>query len=376
MSGIVEIMFWGAFAVIFYTYIGYPVLLVFLSAIFAKTAVRASRPTWPVTVIIVAHNEEKVIEEKLKSCLAQDYEGALTTVVIADGSTDGTVAVVSKFREQGVISMARAERSGKAVCLNYAIDRCETEYIVFTDARQRLHSSAVRLLMENFGDSRVGAVSGELQFVDAETDFSEGISTYWAVEKKIRELESSFSSTVGVTGALYAARKSLLSPLPPNLILDDVWVPMKVLESGHRVVFERAALAYDRPSQNAQVERRRKVRTLAGNYQLVQLWPQLLSPISNSIWLQFVSHKMLRLLSPLMLVVIAVSSLLLITRHWGWLVFVGLQAVFYLVAISGAVVSAFEKNKIVRSASVFLTLNWFALLGAMEFVRNKKAHLW
>src|SRR5581483_6052911 len=123
----------------------------------------------------------------------------------------------------------------------------------------------------------------------------EGVGIYWRYEKELRRMESAMASTLGATGAIYAIRRSLWQPLPAQTILDDVLTPMRVVLQGLRVVFNERAHAFDRAAADADAEARRKVRTLAGNYQILALEPRLLVPIVNRVWLQYLSHKLGRL---------------------------------------------------------------------------------
>jgi biofilm PGA synthesis N-glycosyltransferase PgaC len=161
------------------------------------------------------------------------------------------------------------------------------DIVVFTDARQKIERGAIRLLMENFADPEVGAVSGELMLGDpANGETDRGVGLYWRIEKRVRELESSAGSVVGATGAIYAVRRELVAKVPADTILDDVFIPMNVAKQGFRVLFDERAKAWDAPDLGSQREFRRKVRTLSGNYQLLQLAPWLLrgeNPLRRSL---------------------------------------------------------------------------------------------
>src|SRR5207253_7254897 len=177
-------------------------------------------------------------------------------------------------RHERIRVILNQESRGKAGGLDDAIKVARGEIVVFTDARQAIELDAVRLLAENFADSAVGCVSGELMLGNPGTgEAAKGLGLYWLIEKKIRELESASGSVVGATGALYAVRRELLVPLPSETILDDVYLPMQVLRQGARVVFEPRARAWDAPNLGTGREFARKVRTLSGNYQVVQLAP-------------------------------------------------------------------------------------------------------
>ena len=285
------VVLWVAVALILYSYAGYPLLLLLRAALQRRTD-RDRRPFEPtVTMLIVAHNEESVIEAKLKNCLSLDYpKDRLEVLVASDGSSDRTEAIVAGFADRGVRLLSLPGPRGKPAALNRAVAEGHGEILVLCDARQTLAPDSIRELVQHFADPRVGAVSGELHLGEAD-GAGRGVDLYWKYEKLIRRTESQIDSTVGVTGALYALRKELFRPLDPRIILDDVAIPMDVVQAGLRVLFEPGARVFDRASNASDTEYRRKLRTLAGNYQLVFLEPWLLDPRRNRLWWQFVSHK-------------------------------------------------------------------------------------
>lgn len=302
-------VFWISFAFLVYTYAGYPLWL----------WLRAHLRPWPamrgaierrVSVIMVVRNEEKFVRQKLENLLQLDYpREQLQIVVVSDGSDDATEAILGKYDgETRLRTVLKKSPAGKAAGVNDALRIADGQIFVFTDARQKIEAQAVRRLVENFADPKVGAVSGELMLGDpALGETGQGMGLYWKLEKKIRELESASGSVVGATGALYAVRRELAVELPPDTILDDVYVPMHVAEQGFRVLFDGRARAWDTPDLGADREFRRKVRTLTGNYQLLQLAPWVLRR-RNPLRFEFISHKLVRLMAPLFLVGIFLAS--------------------------------------------------------------------
>jgi cellulose synthase/poly-beta-1,6-N-acetylglucosamine synthase-like glycosyltransferase len=260
---------------------------------------------------------------------------------------------------------------GKAAGLNDAIATARGEIVIFTDARQQIEVDAVRRLMENFADPNVGCVSGELMLGDPGHGESEkGMGMYWRVEKKIREMESASGSVIGATGAFYGARRELLARVPEQVILDDVYIPLSILRQGKRVLFDARARAWDVPDLGSGREFARKVRTLSGNYQLVQLAPWSLTA-ENPERFQFVSHKLMRLLSPFALAAILVSSFFLPQPIYR----VALVTQLVLYGLSLTAVTSLALGPLTRVADAALTfvlLNTAALVAFANFVSGRK----
>ncbi|MBI4458515.1 MAG: glycosyltransferase family 2 protein [Acidobacteria bacterium] len=291
--------------------------------------------------MIAARNEAEHIDAKIRNCLDLEYPADKLEVIISlDAPTDGTEALARRYTDRGVVVLHGPVHQGKAAAINRAVAVARGEVIVFADARQRISRAALRELVANLSeDDSVGAVSGELMLLDRVSggveESSDAAGLYWRYEKWIRAMESDVASVVGATGALYAIRPALFTPLPVNTILDDVRIPMQIVLCGKRVVFEPAAKVYDSVACCPEAEFRRKVRTLAGNYQLLAQMPALLLPWRNPVFLQFVSHKVGRLLAPYFLAALLVSNCFLLRDFY--LVPFGLQVAWYLSAYAGRV---------------------------------------
>lgn len=381
--------------VLLYTYAGYPLLMAWLQRRGVRYGpIRPIRPTLssgadvaldtpPLTVIIAAHNAADHIERKLLSCLALDYpKENLLVLVVSDGSTDSTTTMVEAFARDNpqVRLIENTERRGKAACLNDAVSATNTDLLLFTDARQTIDLQAARFLVSHFVDPAVGAVSGALEIDPGSSDgVVASAGAYWRMEKKLRAAEADVHSSVGVTGAIYALRRQAFEPLPEETILDDVLIPMTAVMAGWRVLFDVRARAFDAASDSAEQEQRRKIRTLAGNFQLLALRPALLLPSANPIWWQFLSHKILRVLAPLAMALFFVASALVVSAGPFWLLlFVG-QLVAYTITILPETQGAFSKTKPLRLIKIlrgFVRLQWFAVLGFVWFLQNRQPQLW
>ena len=366
-------LFWIAAGFIVYVYLGYPCWLWIRQRLHSAPVQRAGvAPS--ISIVMVVRNEAGVVDAKLRNLLALDYPAEkLEIVVVSDASTDDTNEILTHYAKNYAVKFIPVPgRAGKAAGLNHAIAAAHGEIVVFTDARQNFESSAVRLLLENFADPTVGCASGELMLGDpASGESGQGMGLYWRVEKLVRELECASGSVVGATGAIYAVRRDLLTPLKPGTILDDVLIPMNVVRQGARVVFDARARAWDSPNLGTEREFARKVRTLGGNYQLLQLSPWLLTR-ANPIRFEFVSHKLLRLVAPFALLLILLSSLLL--RQPVYRAALLLQAMFYglsLLKLGGLVRGPLAR--VGDAALTFVVLNTAAVVAFANFITGRKA---
>jgi glycosyltransferase involved in cell wall biosynthesis len=285
------------FAVLFIVYIlfGYPLLLALLSRGPGRPV--RKKPIEPsVSVLLPVRNGERWIRSKLETILGLDYPShLLETIVVSDGSTDGTADIVRSYSDRRV-KLLELPPGGKAVALNAAMAEAKSDILFFTDVRQRLDPGGLRELVACFADADIGAVSGELIILEGETQEEANVGLYWKYEKWLRKRLSSIDSIPGATGCIYAMRRELAVPIPRGTLLDDVYQPMAAFFKGYRVILDDRARAYDLPT-SLQSEFRRKVRTQAGMFQIMRHYPALLGP-GNRMWLHFVSHKFGRLLLP------------------------------------------------------------------------------
>jgi len=373
-------IFWVAIALLVYTYVGYPALIGAWARWRPRAAIRADH-TPMISIVIVAHNEGSRIRDRLENLIALDYPRDRVEIVLAsDGSDDDTVERARPYERAGVRILAFPSRRGKAATLNRAVPETTYDIVLLGDARQRFDRRVARELVASFADPRVGAVSGELEFFDeAETSaVQSGVGFYWKYEKFLRISESAVDSTVGATGAIYALRRALYEPIPEDTLLDDVIVPMRIVRKGYRVLFERGAIAADRIATSAAEEFARKVRTIAGNFQLIARERWILDPSRNRLWVQTVSHKVLRLASPLLLSIILSTNVALAATApspYGWLL--ALQLGFYSAAIFGAWRSGSGRaSRLLGLPYVFCLLNWATVVAFWRFITDRQSVTW
>jgi len=366
----VKFLFWLSAFLVFYPYVLYPGWLLLRARLHPRPI--RPRPFLPsISIVIAARNEGTRLEEKLRNLRELDYPAELQeTIVVSDGSTDQTNEILRSLAGSELRPIFSSSHRGKAESLNLALQNAAGEIIVFMDARQRVSIDSVKALVQNFADPSVGCVSGALILGDGKETSPRGVGSYWKMEKIIRFWESNSGSTVGATGALYAVRRELVPHLPPGLILDDVFIPMTVVRSGARVIFEPRALAWDDLPSEPKLEFHRKVRTLLGNYQLLHAAPWLLTA-KNPLRFEFVSHKLFRLTVPFALMAMMLASAfltgLLYRLPLAAAIGVGVMSALAFVRMPTGVVS-----RLTHLSLAFLLLNTAAIVAFWYFATGRR----
>lgn len=357
--------------ILFYTYVGYPVLIGLLAR-YRPSPVKRDL-TWEPTVsaCIAAYNVASTIDDKIASVLMQQYPSQkIEVLVYSDGSTDGTDDIVASWaaRDPRVRLIRGGKRRGKPTGLNRMREMARGEVLLLTDARQPLARGSLRALVAMLGDLGVGCVTGNLVLQG-----SAGSGVYWRYENWIRRQEARFRSVVGMTGPIAAIRRSDLDQLPPDLILDDIWIPMRLRLRGRRVLFCEEAIAYDRAFDDNR-EFGRKVRTLAGNYQIFARLPALLSPRANPSWFETVSHKLMRLVCPwalLVLFLVTTGEMVATDGATIWRILFSCQVAFYGAALVGS-----RAGRLASLARTFLMMHLAAVLGLWRFITGQQKVTW
>jgi cellulose synthase/poly-beta-1,6-N-acetylglucosamine synthase-like glycosyltransferase len=355
-----------------YVLAGYPLLLALLVRLRAGSPIAKRFSPRAVSILLPVRNGERWLREKLASILRLDYPKELLEIlVISDGSTDQSEAIAQEFAAQGV-RLISVSRGGKAAALNAGLRRAQGEILFFTDVRQQLDPGALRELVACFGDPCVGVASGELFILDGATREEANVGLYWQYEKWIRRRLSRLDSVLGATGCIYAMRRELAVEIPEDTLLDDVYLPLAAFFRGYRVILDESAKAFDAP-MSLDTEFRRKVRTLAGVYQLLGQYPKLLGP-ANRMWVHFVSHKVGRLLLPFSLLAMAVASFWL-PDFWANLA-LGLQGIFYgLAAIDRWIPDRWMLKSLTSPIRTFVAF-MAAALAAVSFFFVPSSRFW
>ena len=360
------LVFWISGGALAYTFAGYGVLMALLAR--GRTG-KSARPTATpdVCVVVVAHNEEARIAARIGNLLASDYPpGKLRVLLVSDASTDATAARAQESDPARVTVISQTARSGKAAGLNAALAQADAEIIVLTDARQRFAPDAIARLVAHFADPAIGAVSGSLEIDAAGTAAGAGVDAYWRYEKRLRAAESRVDSCIGCTGAIYAIRRPLFTPIPADTLLDDVVIPMRIAASGARVIHDPAALAFDPQTLDPASEQRRKQRTLAGNFQMLFRHPGWLLPWRHRLWWQLISHKYLRLAAPLFLLA-AFASNVALAMHPFYKATLFAQTLFYAAAALGFL-PGLRRLRALALPAGFVFLNLMTLRGLCHYL--------
>jgi len=343
-----ETLFWTSAIVIAYVYAGYPLLMRIRAALAAAPTRRCfAEGRWPsISIVVAARNERARLPGRIENLLTIRYGGPREIIVVSDGSSDGTADALARFGDR--IRFIELSPGGKPQALNAGVAAATGEIVVFADARQRFGEDALPALVSAFTSPDVGGATGELvldcEYGQTRSTVGDGMGAYWKYEKWLRRQESRVRTVLGATGAIYALRRSLWQPLPADTLLDDVLAPMRAVLAGWRIVFVEEARAFDRTAPDTAAEARRKRRTLAGNYQILAQEPRLILPVANPVWLEYMSHKVGRLVVPWALLGLLLASIVLAGRSWPYALALGLQAVFYVLAAVGAWLDARERR--------------------------------
>ena len=344
----------------------YPALVGLIASVTRRGEVpegRAPSALPRVTAVVATRADAVAVRERVEDLLRSEYPSSLLDVVVAyDARATEPMATWSGADASRVRVVRGDEPGGKATALNAGVRAARGEVLVFADSGQRFGPDAVALLVRAVVRTGVGAASGRLELAAGEKAPALPLRLYWSLERWLRRREADVHSAIGVTGAIYAMRRTLWTPLPAELILDDLYVPMQLVLKGHRIAFVDEARAYETRATSDGNEYRRKVRTLTGVLQLCAWLPRTLSPLRNPVWVQFVTHKLLRLLTPYWLLVCVAWAMAAVAHRigFGWLL--AATAAFVAVlqlrsrpfrALRSAVVSSI----LVQAATVRATAN-------------------
>ena len=378
---VIEILFWIGIGIVFYTYLGYGIvlyLMVKIKELFVKPRLPRLPETLPeATLLIAAYNEEAIVASKMVNCRQLDYPAdKLRLVWITDGSNDNTNERLKEYPEVTVLYQPR--RQGKTAALNRALPYVNTPYVIFTDANTMLNKGAIKEIIRQFSDPRVGCVAGEKRVeIQAEQGATAGEGIYWKYESALKRLDYRLYSAVGAAGELFAIRTSLFEQMPPDTLLDDFILSLRIVMRGYTIAYCADAYAVENGSADMREEEKRKVRIAAGGLQSVRRLRALLNPFRYGIFsFQYISHRVLRWsLTPVLLfLLLPLNAILIFTtdRPLLYAVIWLLQTLFYLMASLGYYLSTKHiKNKILFVPYYFLFMNINVIRG-FNYLRKRR----
>jgi biofilm PGA synthesis N-glycosyltransferase PgaC len=386
MPAFVVSLFWISFLIVFYTYAGYPLLLLLLTRIkklFQKERLQSdNQPLQPATLIIAAYNEEDIIEDKIKNTLELDYpQGLLKVIFITDGSTDGTAGLINKYPQFKLLH--EAQRKGKLSAMNRAIKYADTELVIFSDANGYLNKECIKKLIPHYYDKKVGAVTGEKKILKNKPGDAVGAGEglYWRYESSLKQLDSDLYTVVGAAGELFSIRRSLYQLLPENIIIEDFVQSLLLCTKGYVVRYEPDAFSTETASPVIEDEMERKIRIAAGGFQAIGKIKQLFNLFKYPVvFFQLVSHRILRwTLSPLCLIIMLLSPVYLYFSGAGifYGIIAALQIVFYGAGLAGWHYALKNRRIILFYVPFyFFFMNFCIFAGFVRFVSKRQDTIW
>lgn len=372
-----EVIFLTTVALVLYTYVGYPLIIMLLAWLSDdKVERRDIEPR--VTFLITAYNEEKDIAQKLQNTLQLDYpRDKLEILVASDGSTDRTDQIVSGFESQNVRLVRVEGRLGKTETQNQAVRQATGDVIIFSDATTKYERMNLRKIVRNYADPTVGAVSGRYEYFNP-TGASIGVGNilFWKYENFIKSSQTRIKTITGCCGCIYSVRRALYEPLPADIISDLV-EPLKILEKGYRIVFEPEAIAYEETTEKTGEEFNMRIRVVTRGMRGMLFMRKLFNPLRYGfVSFQLISHKLLRWLMSVLMVSALISNAFLLGRPFYNLTF-ALQAAFYALAVLGWLAECFHiRSRILSIPLYFSTVNLASLISIYRTFKGYKAVTW
>jgi cellulose synthase/poly-beta-1,6-N-acetylglucosamine synthase-like glycosyltransferase len=375
---VMQVSFWAGAALLFYTYAGYPLLLALVSRLRSRPIRRAECMPF-VSVIITAYNEERDLAAKLENTLALDYPtDKLEIIVASDCSTDRTDEIAKEFASRGVRLYRQAERLGKTSAQNAAVERARGEIILFSDATTLYNADVLRAMLPNFADATVGCVAGRLVYVDPErSSVGQGARSYWGYETFLKHHESRICSLIGASGCLYAVRRSAYVPMYPEAC-SDFLIATKMMEQGLRAIYEPAAVCTEETNKRTDKELRMRVRIITQTF--TDLWRHraMMNPLRSGFYaVELISHKVMRYMVPLFLLLVFISSAALAPRSLFYALVALAQICFYAAAaLSWLMEKAGWHNRLLALPQYFVLANLASLVAFYKFLSGERYARW
>ncbi|MGB0177666.1 MAG: glycosyltransferase family 2 protein [Owenweeksia sp.] len=380
-----EILFWLLIALVFYTYLGYGILLfilVRLKRMFGPKPYPFDPAFEPeVTLVIPSYNEESIIVKKAENSLGLDYpRQKLRIIFITDGSSDGTPDLLRNI--EGIEVLHEDRRAGKSAAENRAMTFVKSPIVVFCDANTMLNRESIRELVKHYSNPRVGGVSGEKRVMSKEADTASaaGEGMYWKYESSLKKWDYELHTIVGAAGELVSFRSELMTDLEEDTILDDFMQSLRICEKGYRFAYEPAAYAMETASEDVKEELKRKVRIAAGGWQSMSRLTGLLNPFRNFILtFQYVSHRVLRWsVSAFALPVIFILNLFLSYQgNLTYQILLVLQILFYGMGFLGwTLENRHIRIKVLFIPYYFIIMNYAVFVGFFRWLNKAQKSTW
>lgn len=388
MNTLLIVLFWLCVVLVFYTYIGYGMVLWLLVCIKRqfvrkKTTFNQTEELPEITLVIAAYNEEDVVNEKMQNCHELTYpKDKLHICWVTDGSNDATNERLSAYPDCTVLF--QPERQGKTSALNRAVPLINTPLVAFTDANTLLNPEAITEMVKRFSDPKVGCVAGEKRIRQQEKgDATAGEGLYWKYESLLKSLDDELHTAVGAAGELFAIRRELFEPMPKDTLLDDFILSMRIASNGYKIAYCQTAFALEDPSSDIREEEKRKVRIAAGGLQSIYRLRYLLNPFRfGLLHFQYVSHRVLRwsvtplalfLLFPLTIILLLVG----VEPMPIYLLALVVQVLFYTTGLLGYSLARKKiKHKALYIPYYFLFMNISVLRGVGYLKKRSGTGIW
>lgn len=366
------------------SYLIYPIVIYLISLFFLGKKKEQSMDEYPpISIIISAYNEEKVIENRIRNIISSHYPlNNIEILVGSDCSSDKTNEILRQLITE--IPQLRvflfSERRGKAGVLNEIVDYAKSEILVFTDANTEFQKDALKNLVHNFSDNRIGGVSGKLELVETLSHLQKGVEErkYWQYETFIKKSEGNLGILIGANGGIFAIKKSLFTKIPLDKpVTDDFFISLSVVKKGFRLVFDETAIAYEEVAKDVKTEFRRKIRFAATNFQTITFFKELLFNKNFLLSYAFWSHKIIRWYLPLILIALMIVNVLLVGYNPIFDALLYLQIVVYLLGILGYLLLQIGiRIGLISLISYFLLTNLALLIGLIKFLSKKHSLIW
>jgi cellulose synthase/poly-beta-1,6-N-acetylglucosamine synthase-like glycosyltransferase len=379
-------IFWGSVVFIAYVYAGYPLALALLAKLLRNPLLPKTSALPSVTLLIAANNEAATIAQKLENALDLDFPSSHLQILVSDdGSVDATAGIVNQFSQRGVELVSHPQRSGKTSAINRAMAAATGQIVVISDANNSYAPDALRQLVAPFADPRVGAVAGAKIIIKGESALGNAEGRYWHYEDFIKRRETEISSCIGATGEILAFRRERFEPFPAHILHDDLYLALKTLKQGCRVIYAPQAQSFERISANPVDEITRRRRLIVGRLQIMTAG---LMPWRHPVlvW-QITSHKFMRPFIIWAMAAVLITNIFAViwppsgglpqlAPPWNWSLLIG-QAGFYLAAFAG---NRFNPRGLLKSLLYIPTFlvnsNWASALGMWDYFRGHRAKTW